>query len=106
VWVSAAQYCYDNFHWFGFSGGAFVSAKIEGTMCCAFFTDAKCNKAGGYVGWLTQICEGDEGDAALINGSVSSWMCNIPYGSANRKMASSPPEVSTVPAGAQVATQI
>ncbi|KAF3936451.1 hypothetical protein ABW19_dt0206459 [Dactylella cylindrospora] len=108
VWVSAAQYCYDNFHWFGWKGGSFVSAKVEGTMCCSFWTDATCNKAGGHVGWLTQICGDDTGDALLINGAVSSWMCNIPYGSAGVKMSESPDEVLQVPAqnsGAPVATQ-
>ncbi|KAF3922171.1 hypothetical protein ABW21_db0204251 [Orbilia brochopaga] len=110
VWVTAAQNCYDNEHWFGWTGdpATFKSAKIEGTMCCAFWADKTCNKAGGHTGWLAQICQQDSGDALLINGVVNSWMCNHPYGSANVKMQSSPPEVLKVPTGgggAPVATQ-
>ncbi|EPS37340.1 hypothetical protein H072_8994 [Dactylellina haptotyla CBS 200.50] len=112
VWVSSAQYCYDNEHWFGWSGdpGTFISAKLEGTMCCAFFTDKTCNKAGGHVGWGAKICGDDSGDALIVNkaGTIFSWMCNIPYGSANVAMDSSPADVSAVPSGAgaaPVATQ-
>ncbi|KAF3911546.1 hypothetical protein ABW20_dc0109621 [Dactylellina cionopaga] len=113
VWVSSAQYCYDNEHWFGWSGdpGTFISAKIEGTTCCAFYSDKTCNKAGGHVGWTAKICENDSSDALIVNkaGTVFSWMCNMPYGSANVQMDSSPADVSAVPAqasGAQVATQL
>ncbi|KAK6359516.1 hypothetical protein TWF696_000672 [Orbilia brochopaga] len=110
IWVSAAQYCYDNEHWFGWTGdpATFKSAKIEGTMCCAFWSDKTCNKSGGHAGWVAQICQEDSGDALVINGVVNSWMCNHPYGSANTKMASPPPEVLKVPTGgtgAPVATQ-
>jgi len=103
VWVSAAQYCYDNYHWFGWTGGTFQSAKIEGTMCCSFWIDPTCNKAGGYVGWNAQICQEDTGSALIVPGGITSWMCNVPYGSANVHMMSSPPDVSTIPAGAGAA---
>ncbi|KAK6535241.1 hypothetical protein TWF694_001708 [Orbilia ellipsospora] len=112
VWVSAAQYCYDDEHWFGWSGdpGTFISAKIEGTMCCAFYTDKTCNQAGGRKGWAAKICQDDTGDALIVNkaGTIFSWMCNVPYGSANVAIDSSPPDVSPIPtgAGAAVATQV
>jgi len=102
VWVSTSQYCFDNAHWFGWTSTATYpkSIKIQGTTCCAFYADKACAKPNNYMGWLTKVCEGDTGDAAIISGVPQSYMCNVPYGSAGTNMQDYPSDVAPLPSTA------